>query len=306
VISGKAFSAAQGPVAARAALKHIVMAEYMQRVNSYALQLYDKLFPNEEIAILRVSGGVATNLFPKAAMGSSEYITFVPSRDINGRYDNLLTFSPMGTDRYRQSIEWLQYAEAGIISLNFIRENTQGIDPQAMEAEVAREFMEKAERAVRAGEMQMESQMQMQAAMAPQMAPPGQAPGAQAASAPAAPGPEMTAASGSPPPPLPQEAPGGRGRVTLREATQVFKSVRNLRNEVYLGGAIAVTGSTTGPIEVYVADPQDKGTLINGTPYGKQGKLLFHPFPLPTDERVVNVTPTDVQVPEEVAVGQTA
>ena len=150
-------------MAARAALKHIVMAEYMQRVNSYALMLYEMLFPNEEIEILRVTGGVATSVFPKAGRDSAEYIHFVPSRDINGRYDNLLTFSPTGTDRYRQAIEWLQYAEAGVISINFIRENTQGIDPQAMEAEVAREFMEKAERTVRAQQMAMEAQMQMQA-----------------------------------------------------------------------------------------------------------------------------------------------
>ncbi len=56
IISGKAFTAAQGPVAARAALKAHRHGEYMQRVNSFALMLYDKLYPNEEIEILRVTG----------------------------------------------------------------------------------------------------------------------------------------------------------------------------------------------------------------------------------------------------------
>jgi len=316
IISGKAFNAAQGPVAARAALKHIVMAEYLQRVNSFALLLYDKLFPNEEIEILRVSGGVSTSIFPKAGRSGVEYITFVPSRHINGRYDNLLTFAPTGTDRYRQSIEWLQYAEAGVISLNFIRENTQGIDPQAMEAEVAREFMEKAERSVRANEMAMRSQMEMQAGMAAQMQPPGGAPPAGGAPPEGAPPPG--AAPGVPiagpaeqalPPEQAPQVPGARaGRVTLREATQVFKAVRNVRGDVYLAGAIVATGWTDGPIEVYIAEPQDKGTLIRGTPYGKNGKLLFHNFPLPEDERVVNVTPLETAQAKEEAmtVGQTA
>ncbi len=145
----------------------------------------------------------------------------MPSRHINGRYENLLTFSPTGTDRYRQSIEWLQYAEAGIISLNFIRENTEGIDPQAMEAEVAREFMEKAERAARAQELVMRSQMEMQAGMAAaQQA--QQAPAA--APAPPAEAPAPAAAPAQPMPSTPESAPqpatGRPGRVTLREATR--------------------------------------------------------------------------------------
>ena len=301
-ISGKAFSAAQGPVAARAALKHILMAECMQRVNAFALMLYDKLVPNEEIEILRVTGGVATNIFPKAGRDGAEFISFVPSRDINGHYENLLTFSPTGTDRYRQSIEWLQYAEAGVISLNFIRENTQGIDPRAMEAEVAREFMEKAERGVRAQQMAMESQMQMQAQAMASQAPAGVESGApMAAGAPSGAPPEQVAPPG---PAMPQQEapeqapppPGAKpGRVTLREAQQIFRSVRNLRGEVYLAGAIVTTGYTDGPVEVYISEPQDKGTLIRGTPYGKAGKLLFHNFPLPQDERVSNVTPPETQ-----------
>ena len=101
----------------------------------------------------------------------------------------------------------------------------------------------------------------------------------------------------------PQEAPeqappppGAKpGRVTLREAQQIFRSVRNLRGEVYLAGAIVTTGYTDGPVEVYISEPQDKGTLIRGTPYGKAGKLLFHNFPLPQDERVSNVTPPETK-----------
>jgi len=94
----------------------------------------------------------------------------------------------------------------------------------------------------------------------------------------------------------------------LREATQVFKAVRNVRGDVYLAGAIVATGWTDGPIEVYIEEPQDKGTLIRGTPYGKNGKLLFHNFPLPEDERVVNVTPLETAQAKEEAmtVGQTA
>jgi hypothetical protein len=317
VISGKAFTAAQGPVAARAALKHIIMAEYMQRSNSFALMLYDRLFPNEEIEILRVTGGISSNIFPKAGRAGAEFVSFVPSRDINGRYDNLLTFSPTGSDQYRQSIQWLQYAEAGVISINFIRENTQGIDPQAMEAEVAREFMEKAERSIRANQMAMDAQNQAMQAMAPQgAAPGGGAPaGAEAGGAAGGGGAPQVSVS------LEQEAatqapeaapsvPGAKGGgTTLREATQVFKSVRNVRGEVYLAGAIVTTGWTDGPIEVYVEIPQDKGTIIRGTPYGASGKLLFHNFPLPDDEKVVNVTPQDAAMRREeeaIPVGQTA
>jgi hypothetical protein len=299
VISGKAFTAAQGPVAARAAIKHIVMAAYMQRINSFALQLYDMLFPYEEIEILRVTGGVATSVFPKAGRSGSEFISFIPSQDIAGRYENLLTFSPGGTDRYRQAIEWLQYAEAGVISINFIRENTQGIDPQAMEAEVAREFMEKAERQVRAQQMAMGAQMQAQMQMASAQAPAQQ--GAAPEGQPTAP--EMNVGPMSPQvePNQPAPAvPGARpGRVTLREATQIFKAVRNVRGQVVLAGAIVSTGWTDGPIEVYVEDPQDKGTLIRGTPYGKTGKLLFHNFPVPQDENVVDVTPLDARARRE-------
>jgi hypothetical protein len=297
VISGKAFSAAQGPVAARAAIKHIVMAGYMQRVNSFALMLYEKLFPDEEIEILRVTGNVATSMFPKAGRSGSEYVSFIPRRDIGGRYDNLLTFSPAGSDRYRQAIEWLQYAEAGVISLNFIRENTKGIDPQAMEAEVAREFMEKAERQVRAQQMAMGAQMQAQMQMAAQ-APQGAAP--QAAGQPPT---EVAVGPMSPEPQTNEPAPavpGAKpGRVTLREATQIFKGVRNIRGQVVLAGAIVTTGWTDGPIEVYVEDPQDKGTLIRGTPYGKSGKLLFHGFPPPEDEQMVDVTPLDARARRE-------
>jgi len=317
VISGKAFNAAQGPVQARAALKHIIMAEYMQRNNSFALMLYDKLFPNEEIEILRVTGGVSTNIFPKAGRNGSEYITFTPSRDINGRYDNLLTFSPTGTDRYRQAIEWLQYAEAEVISLNFIRENTPGIDPQAMEAEVAREFMEKAERSIRANSMAMQAQMQAMGqgsatGASTAGAPTGAPAGAEAAPAEATPTQAPMTLTQTPAPQTPQaspELPGAKaGRVTIREATQIFKAVRNVRGEVYLAGAIVSTGWTDGPIEVYVENPQDKGTLIRGTPYGAGGKLLFHTFPLPDDEKVVNVTPaeTTMRREEEAPVGQTA
>lgn len=309
VISGKAFVAAQGPVAARAAIKHIIMQEYWQRINSYALMLYEKLFPYDEVRLMSVSGGVATSVLPKAGRGASDFVTFVPSQDIAGHYENLLTFPPAGTDRYRQSVEWLQYVEAGVLSINFIRENTPGVDPQAMEKEVLAEFMAKADRQAQA--------MQM---MQPPQPGPGAPPSGAGMAGPAASGPVAGPVAQGPPaamggpaaqpapmaPPMAMEAPtttvGPNDRVTLGQVRKAFSVVKKVRGQVYLGGALVTSGFTTGPIEVWVTDPQDKGTLISQTAYGRVGRLLFHDASksMP-NEPVVNVTPAGQEAPQEVA-----
>ena len=312
-ISGKAFSAAQGPVAARAAIRHKISAVHYQKINVFALLLYDMLFPTSEIAMWNMDLSLADSAFPNAAKKAAKELNFVPSRDIAGQYENVLQFLPAGTDRYRQTVEWLQWLEAEVISLDWMRDQIPGLDTVAIDQQIRQRLMEKAELQARAQgilqKQQMEMQMQMMAAQAGAQ-PPGAPSGAGGAAGAQQPQPptqvggqeRITLAQGpgarqrealGPGAQGPGPAPRPRNRVTLAEAKQAFSRVRRILGEVFLGGAIVATGYTDGQIEVWVTVPDDKGTLINGTVYGAQKRLLFHPLKegeVP-DEAVVNVTP---------------
>ena len=307
-ISGKAFSAAQGPVAARAAIKQIISAVHYQRLNSFALMLYDILFPHQEITMWNLDGALASSVFPNAAKGAASEVTFKPSRDIAGQYENIIQYLPAGTDRYRQTIENLQLLEARILSRQYLQDMIPGVDVGALEEQIKRAFLEDAELQAQAQSIVTKAQVQQQLEGmaqagvmqqgAEQPAPTG------GEEAPAVPPERVTLSrnmgSGAlrrealgPGAQGPGPAPRPRSRVTLAEARSVFRQVRRIRGEVYLGGAIVTTGYTDGPIEVWLTDPNDGAAIISQTPYGAQKRLMIHRLPkgeVP-DEAVVNVTP---------------
>ena len=328
-VSGKAFAAAQGPVAARAALKHMITAVHYQRINSMALMLYEKYFPDREINLQVIDGGMHTSSLPVKA---AEPVVFVPRQDIAGDYGNQLVFLPAGMDRYRQTIEMLQLKEARVLSGEFIRQNMPGVDADAIVAQIRRETMEEAENAANAQGLIMQKQMELQAQMlqqqmqaaavaggpTPEGSPGGgQAPaaGPSGGAAPRGPAPAGNAGGGGPQPvsgagggtptPAPsnrQAQPGvPRNRVTLAEAKRVFRSLRKIRGEIYLGGSLVSVGYTDGPIDVWLTDPNDGAAVISQTPYGAERRLNIHSARngrLP-DEPLVNVTPAKEQAPEE-------
>ena len=117
--------------------------------------------------------------------------------------------------------------------------------------------------------------------------------------------------------PSPEGAPGGgsptpggsreqtarttpRGRVTLAEAKQVFRGLRKIKGDIYLGGDIVSVGYTDSAIDVWLTDPNDGSAVISQTPYGAQKRLVLHPLKgrMP-EEPLVNVTPPKEQPAEE-------
>jgi hypothetical protein len=294
IVSGKAFVAAQGPVAARAATKQILNAKGIEATTSFALKLYEKCFPRKEVNLLAVPDLARISSIPNAGRMASEFVSFVPKRDINGRYTVICTYPPAGTDRYRQTVEHLQMVEAELLSKETVRQFNPAIDSVAEKSRIEQEFMDRARRQAEASgimfraqaQAQMEVMMQQQqAAMMAQMGAQGPAPAGPAG--PPAPeeggsplgivaegrgGPMMGAGggAGTPPPEV-----GGR-RATLNQVQAEFLRANPIRGRVFLMGAIVVNGFVDGQIEVGLTDMIDKGTLVSQTVYGQQNRLLFH------------------------------
>jgi len=308
IISGKAFVAAQGPVAARAAIKHIVSAISLERVTGYALRLYEHHFPDDEIELYTVPGAVRTSVVAdRTAMGSQ--VRFVPSRDIGGVYWVVINFPPGGADQYRATIEQLQLMEAGVVSVETVRQARPGINPKVERVRTDREFREKAALQAEGATIMAQAQMAMQAQMAAGMQGGGPAgpPGAAPAGPPGGqPGPAApSAGAGGPPPavnveraqpqaPTPGGTEQGWPRVTRAAVRAELAAVRPLRGRVFLMGAIARLGWTTGMIEIGLSDMVDKATITQKTTYGKQGRLVFQQVDENTagGPGIINVTPT--------------
>lgn len=312
VISGKAFVAAQGPVAARAALKHVIHAMCLERVTGYALKLYEHHFPNDEIKLMAVAGPSRTSVVAeRSAMGNP--VAFVPSRDIAGNYTVFVNFPPGGSDQYRSTIEQLQLVEAGIISAETVRQNRPGIDPKAERMRIERETQEKAQLQADAATVMARASMNLQMEQAMAMAqaqagaagaagqpgqPPAQAPPGQGAPAPQGAAPAPT--TGQEPPARAQAVQGAQQgqqgewqRVTRAEVRAEMALVKPIRGRVFLMGAIARLGWSTGVIEVGLTDMVDKATLAQKTSFGRQGRLIFQKIDedSPPNARLIDVTP---------------
>jgi hypothetical protein len=316
--TGKAITALQGPVAARAAVKHIVTARGLERVNAFTLQLYEKMFGNETINLVALRNGVRTSIFGAAGRVGSEHIEFVPKRDINGKYDNILTFSPTGSDDYRRSIKLLQYREAGIISKDTIRQLEPGLDPEAEEAKIEREAMQDADRAGRAqfaaqlaiikaqaqvqAEAAMQQQQQQQAVGQPALQQVGQVVPMAAGQAPAAivSGPQGIPGQGRVPSAQnPQPSAQARmaranpNRITIQQLREQLSRVKGIKGRVFAGGQIAKMGWTESQVEIWLSNMQDKGPIFQQTDIGARNKFLVHKLTeggLPNDG-VIEVTP---------------
>jgi len=306
IISGKAFVAAQGPVAARAAIKLVTSAVCLEKVTGYAMRLYEHHFPNETISLMTVPSGVRTSVVAdRNAVGGP--FTFVPKRDINRNYLVRVNFPPGGADQYRATIEQLQLLEQGVISVETMRQNRPGIDPKAEEMRVDREHRKKATQAAEDQALMMQTQLalqaQAQAAMAPaagppapagegvvqggQQGPPGQQPGPVMGMAPAEAPARAAAGAGA------MENQGRWERVTRQEVRIEVAAVKPIRGRVFLTGAIARMGFTTGLIEMRLTDMLDKATLTQKTSFGREGRLLIEEAPpnLERNEAVIEITP---------------
>jgi hypothetical protein len=323
IVTGKAFVAAQGPVSARAAVKHLVMAACYQRINSFALAIWEKVFRNQKMELFRVDGSVPLSMFPNAGRNASEFVTFQPKKDIAGQYENTLSFNAAGTDQYRHIISLLQLKEAEVLSTEYVRQSIPGVDSKEETARIEAEFQRKIQRELGAQQaaMQAQAQQQMQMMAAQQqMAGAGQ----QQAQAPGQPG-------GAPPPPQEQAAqppaalraiPGGRGeqqapqqapqspsrstptgnRITLQQARDQFTRVKPVRGRIFLGGAIVEQGYSEGPIDVFLTEANDWSAILSQTRLGAQKRLVRHVMrktedgtPDMPNEQVIEVTPAGAQ-----------
>ncbi len=312
VISGKAFVAAQGPVAARAAIKHVVYALGLERVTSYALKLYEKHFPDEEIKLMSLDGRVRTAaVASRSAMGTP--LTFVPSRDIAGNHTVIINFPPGGSDQYRHTIEQLQLKEAGIISAETVRQQRPGIDPRAERLRIEREtretanlqaegatIMARAQLAVQQEAMVAAAQAQMQAqgGMAPGQPQPGQQPQqSQQPQQGQGPVPALQRERREPERTgrvqAAQQGGGNWGRISRAEVRQEIAGARPIRGRVFLMGALARLGWTTGMVELGLTDLNDKAVINQKTVYGRQGRIVYQEVPLDSvqNEAMLNITP---------------
>lgn len=292
--TGKAIVALQGPVAARAAIKHTVLARKLARVSSMALWLYERLFPRQEVRLPMIPGSVSTNVMPTAARNGSQLVTFQPKKDIAGRYDCVLSYPPAGMDDYKRTVQLLQWAEAEVISLEYVQEQISGVNKEIEVARLDRQYQRKAEREVavqtmlKQAEMQAQMQMMGAAGMAPPAAGGGGAPpqapqpsgGPAAGATPAAGAPTAQPAAQPMGPAQTSPAPAGQAgnageRVQFQEVRQAILGVSPIRGEVWLMGRIVSLGWTDGPINVGVTNRQDKGTIISQTVYGQQKRYEF-------------------------------
>ncbi len=311
VISGKAFVAAQEPVAARAALRHIIDARNMEACMGMALRMYERLWPNDEISIFMVPGGVRTNIIPTAGKAEATRVTFVPSRDIAGKYDVVCTYPTSGADTYRETIRQLQLKNAGLLSDETFWQINRGFDSEAEIARLERQAIRDAQRQAAAQSIMADAQMQAQIRMAMQLAQIQQ--GVQAQQAGAAPEGMMgqpEAAAGAVPqmvgageaetettaaPPIPaQPTPAAAARrATLAEVRNAIAAVTGLRGRVFVGGQIVSTGMTEGPIEIWLTDMQDKGPIFQQTLLGRQKRFLVHALDPdnPPTIQLVEITP---------------
>ena len=82
-------------------------------------------------------------------------------------------------------------------------------------------------------------------------------------------------------------------RVTRQEVRIEVAAVKPIRGRVFLTGAIARMGFTTGLIEMKLTDMLDKATLTQKTSFGREGRLLIEEAPpnLERNEAVIEITP---------------
>lgn len=304
IISGKAFVAAQGPVAARAAVKMQVAGRSLERVTGYAMRLYEHHFPKQAITLTTIPSGVRNSVVAdRGAVGG--LFTFVPETDIAGNYVVVCNYPPGGADQYRSTIEQLQLMEAEVISVETVRQNRPGINAKAEEMRVQRQKMQKAQADAQMATMMAQAQLQLQQSM---MAPPAEV-GSAPSPGPSAPVPPGVPSEGAGPTlamepagaPARREAVAGARetqgrweRVTRQEVRAEMAAVRPIRGRVFLLGAVARMGWTTGMIEIGLTDMIDKATITQKTRFGREGRLVFQEVPadqMPQENAVLEITP---------------
>jgi hypothetical protein len=226
IITGRAVSRLQGVMASMAAEADDNLGRSLSRCNGWALEMMEKYRPSKKFVLFSGS--------PVSAMSSpgrpqAFKVEVIPERDIQGYYQNELTYSPFGSDMNAAMTIGMQAVQADIFSRRYLRNLWPGIaDAEGMAREIDEEKESRmrlelklqAEAQKAAAEIQMQQQMAMMQAQQG-MAPPG--PGGPTEAAP--PG-----AEGAPPGPPPQGAPpegmplppdmapgGGSGPVVLPE-----------------------------------------------------------------------------------------
>jgi hypothetical protein len=274
----------------------------LERVTGYALRLYEHHFPDEEIKLMTIPGAVRTSVVSdRGAIGNQ--VSFIPSRDIAGNYQVVINFPPGGADQYRATIEQLQLLEAGVISVETVRQNRAGINPKAERMRTERETREKAGLQAEVATMMAQAQLALRQQIQPQAGgppqggqggPPQGAPPQEQAQGPMPNVEPAAPAQAGPQAPTPGGTDQGWPRVTRQEVRNELAQVHPIRGVVFLTGALARLGWTTGLIEIGLTDMVDKATITQKTAYGKQGRLLFSQVPADTvaGPGTVNVTPT--------------
>lgn len=278
IVSGKGVDSLLGPVSGRIELRHHYIFPRLAWMNSMALMMWEKFWPNEPHIL---DGTQMSIIKPQPFIESFE------SSELGGDYRNRVFMNSYAyLDQNAQIVLGLQLVQNQIISKMTLRnelsivQDSENEDKQIQKEAISAVQLAAAAQMVAQGPSTMNPNLQepgmtnyrLQKGYAGEL-PPAQVPG----------GMELPAGGGMPAG-MPMEAPapgemegedlmeglagaeGAGGNQLLTSLADFFRSVQRIKGRVFLVGAIvegvAEDLDYTG-LEVAITNPQDKQTILN-------------------------------------------
>lgn len=297
VVTGRGVDALKGPVAGRISLRHNYVFPRLEWMNSIALMMWEKFWPNEEHSLYgSISDLIKDTMF---------IMKFRPS-ELKGDYRNKVFLNSYAyLDQNAQVVLGLQMVQNQIISKMTLRQQLDFIeDPSSEEEQIKKEALLNAELAAQAQQYLMSP-----ATMNPPLNEPdktnyniqqGRAGELEAAPVPGGLDEAMGGGMGTPPP---QGGPEGVEGAMAEEGfesepefgseqegenqmLQMFadfmRSIQKIKGRVFLAGAI-LRGpedlDEAGVVDIFITDGKDKQTISNAVRNQVpelHGSLEFH------------------------------
>lgn len=313
IATGSALARMAQPTMTIVAARQVVLGAELATLNRLSLMMYERFFPTEEIQLWGQRNG---DMFTIKFKG----------RDLKGYYENAIIWQPDRLNAQARDVALLQKEGRGIVSKRYVREMTGVENPTQMEEEIQREKLLEAQIQAQAQIILAQAQAQAQQIMLGAQAAPGGAPGAPGELQPpgqpsqgnmpeqvvkqavqlangAGSGKEMPAGpfSANPTPVVGQPAAAGQGApapaaaaqggpVTSTQVAQAVARIAKLRGRVWLVGAIATQGNSTGTIDLAINQGVDKKTLIDALPQW-YGRLRFSKVTGQPSGQAIEITP---------------
>lgn len=175
IVTGKAVSRLQGVMTGMASEAQANLALSLQEVNKMCFRMLETYKPKKKYVVR--SNAPGTNLSSPGRSNKPFVVEFVPEQDIGGWYDNIIRYSPFGSDFSTGLSTAMQMVQSGLASEQWVIDQTPGMgDSEGMMKEIEEnkrrkmklelELQTEAQLQIMQAQMQMQ-QMQQQTAGAP-------------------------------------------------------------------------------------------------------------------------------------------